>query len=99
MGQHPIKRKKKRGGKPRNMTRRLQKIRLKLIRIAPFCSYCNIRITFQTSTLDHIISKARGGTNAQTNLTLCCISCNHAKGNRTPQEFREFMRKKKNVRP
>lgn len=37
-------------------------------------------------TVDHIIPKARGGTDSWENMVCACTSCNNKKGNRTPSE-------------
>src|SRR5262249_15656666 len=50
------------------------------------CAYCGKSdIPLQ---IEHIIPRARGGSNRVSNLTLACESCNQKKGNRTPLEFR-----------
>jgi 5-methylcytosine-specific restriction endonuclease McrA len=38
------------------------------------------------STIDHVQPRSRGGQNTWQNLVAACSSCNHKKGNRTPQE-------------
>jgi len=49
------------------------------------CSYCGaIDIRLE---IDHIIPKSSGGTDAVSNLTICCRSCNEKKGNNTLQDF------------
>jgi 5-methylcytosine-specific restriction endonuclease McrA len=49
------------------------------------CAYC------QTSNVplqvEHLIPRARGGSDRVSNLTLACEPCNQAKGNRTAPEF------------
>lgn len=37
-------------------------------------------------TLDHIVPKARGGSDSWENLVCACTSCNNKKGDRTPAE-------------
>jgi len=37
-------------------------------------------------TIDHIIPKARGGSDVWDNLVTACTKCNNLKGNRTPEE-------------
>ena len=52
------------------------------------CRYCakKVRIkgrgkwSWPQGTIDHIIPKVRGGTDALANLVLACRHCNHAKG-------------------
>jgi 5-methylcytosine-specific restriction endonuclease McrA len=45
------------------------------------CHYCGCELhPFWTFTIDHLIPKSRGGTNAIENLVAACPDCNHAKG-------------------
>jgi len=37
-------------------------------------------------TIDHVIPKARGGTDSWENLVSACTRCNNKKGDRTPEE-------------
>src|SRR5262249_50325847 len=49
------------------------------------CSYCHTRgVPLQ---LEHIIPKARGGSDRVSNLCLACENCNRAKGTQTATEF------------
>ena len=49
------------------------------------CVYCGIKdVPLQ---VEHIVPKARGGTNRVANLTLACEPCNQRKGAMTAQEF------------
>jgi 5-methylcytosine-specific restriction endonuclease McrA len=49
------------------------------------CAYCGkTNVPLQ---VEHIVPKARGGTNRVSNLTLACGPCNQAKGKRTAAEF------------
>ena len=48
------------------------------------CAYCGQEVAPLDSTIDHIVPKSRGGTNAWDNLALACRSCNGAKGDRMP---------------
>lgn len=60
------------------------------------CRYCRIRVRKnffsdechpEDATVDHIVPKAKGGTNAFDNLALACRRCNHAKGDRDLDDF------------
>lgn len=53
------------------------------------CQLCGRRITFEDSTVDHIIPKAMGGTNDISNLQLSCYPCNQLKGSILPDTFFE----------
>lgn len=56
------------------------------------CAYCGIgNVPLQ---IEHIIARARGGTDRTSNLTLSCEPCNTAKGVR---EVREFLKDKPDV--
>jgi 5-methylcytosine-specific restriction endonuclease McrA len=48
------------------------------------CQYCGAK--GPDLTIDHIIPKARGGTDTWDNLVSACKKCNNKKGNRTPEE-------------
>ena len=47
------------------------------------CAYCRA----QAATVDHVMPRSRGGADAWENLVACCLRCNSAKGNRTPDEI------------
>lgn len=46
------------------------------------CGYCGSHAT----TVDHVVPRSRGGADAWENLVACCIRCNNAKADRTPDE-------------
>jgi len=49
------------------------------------CVYCGAEnVSLQ---IEHIVPKARGGTDRVSNLTLACEACNQKKGNQTAEEF------------
>jgi len=47
------------------------------------CAYCRRAAT----TVDHVLPRSRGGRDTWENLVACCLRCNGAKGNRTPEEM------------
>lgn len=49
------------------------------------CAYC--QKTGVPLQIEHIIAKARGGSDRVSNLTLACVSCNQKKGTQTAVEF------------
>ena len=49
------------------------------------CAYC--QQTGVPLQIEHIVPKARGGSNRVTNLTLACAKCNQQKGTQTAEEF------------
>jgi 5-methylcytosine-specific restriction endonuclease McrA len=48
------------------------------------CQYCG-RKTGEL-TIDHVIPKKSGGEHTWSNVVSACITCNHRKGSRTPEE-------------
>ncbi|MEU0943222.1 HNH endonuclease [Streptomyces canus] len=58
--------------------------RAALLADGPACVYCGAPAT----TADHVIPQARGGTHDLDNLVAACSTCNSAKNNRTPDEWR-----------
>jgi hypothetical protein len=48
------------------------------------CQYCGT--TKGIMTEEHVLPKAKGGTDAWSNLTCACRKCNNKKGERTPEE-------------
>ena len=54
-------------------------IRIRILeRDGRICHYCGAPAT----SVDHVIPKARGGSNNETNLVACCASCNASKRDR-----------------
>ncbi len=53
------------------------------------CQYCGLNCikASEIAEVDHVIPRARGGTNAWRNLVCACRPCNQAKDNRTATEF------------
>jgi 5-methylcytosine-specific restriction endonuclease McrA len=56
------------------------------------CAYCGATGVHRTGStpplqIEHIVPKARGGSNRVSNLALACEPCNTAKGNKTATEF------------
>jgi hypothetical protein len=45
-----------------------------------YCHYCNKLMTYNEAQVDHVIAKARGGSDAPNNLVLACSRCNMMKG-------------------
>jgi 5-methylcytosine-specific restriction endonuclease McrA len=46
------------------------------------CAYCGLH----AGTIDHVMPRSRGGRDSWENLVACCVRCNNAKGDRTPEE-------------
>lgn len=51
------------------------------------CCYCDIPLSLEDITLDHIIPYSKGGTYNPTNLTIACYPCNNKRGNKSFFEF------------
>lgn len=47
------------------------------------CAYCG----GSANTIDHVLPRSRGGADSWDNLVACCVRCNNAKGNHTPDEM------------
>jgi 5-methylcytosine-specific restriction endonuclease McrA len=45
------------------------------------CIYCDVKLTPENATADHIIPISNGGNNCQVNLVVCCKDCNNERGN------------------
>jgi 5-methylcytosine-specific restriction endonuclease McrA len=45
-------------------------------------------------TIDHVIPKARGGSDSWENLICACTTCNNKKGDRTPEDAKMYLRHK-----
>ena len=58
------------------------------------CHYCDMLMTYNEAQVDHVVAKARGGTDSPTNLVLACPRCNRIKGTTcyTCPEFRSAIK-------
>jgi 5-methylcytosine-specific restriction endonuclease McrA len=74
----------------------------KMLRDAVNCSHCGVKmgqhypVTSASKTIDHMTPLSRGGKHSLENISVMCLGCNSAKGNRTMAEFARV--KKKAVR-
>lgn len=57
-----------------------RKIRERMLRKIPNCYWCGVKLTINTSTLEHKVPLARGGLDQPNNRTLACYECNQARG-------------------
>ena len=55
------------------------------------CAYCGKKIEYDDMTIDHIIPQSKGGKDNLENTIPSCQLCNNQKGNRSVEEFREFV--------
>ena len=61
------------------------------------CAYCGCMLDDENATIDHIIPRAKGGTNCYENLFPACGKCNWMKTDMSIEEFRKFIIKKINA--
>ncbi len=52
------------------------------------CQYCTKPVSRAEATYDHVVPKAQGGKTCWENIVISCVSCNQAKGGRTPDQAR-----------
>lgn len=52
----------------------------RMLRDDPHCRWCGCTLTLATATYEHIVPLAVGGTNARSNITIACASCNNKRG-------------------
>ncbi len=55
------------------------------------CLFCGNTFPTGQLTRDHVIPRSRNGSNSWGNSATCCRKCNHAKGNRTPEEWGKLL--------
>jgi 5-methylcytosine-specific restriction endonuclease McrA len=57
------------------------------------CYYCQIPISREQVTMDHVVPISRGGRSTAGNLVPACKSCNEKKRSLTPVEWDEFLQR------
>ena len=58
------------------------------------CAYCGARCVERgDATIDHVLPRARGGSNHERNLVTACLSCNASKGDSTVAQWLRKLRK------
>ena len=62
------------------------------------CQYCGTQPRRDELTIDHVVPRAQGGQSTWTNCVLACVTCNHRKADRTPDQA-QMRLKKQPVRP
>jgi len=55
------------------------------------CFYCLRRLTQMTRVIDHMVPRAKLGSNSYRNLVSCCVRCNAQKGERDAEEFLQWL--------
>jgi 5-methylcytosine-specific restriction endonuclease McrA len=58
------------------------------------CQYCSQRMETEELTFDHVLPRAAGGKTTWDNIVTCCVPCNHAKANRTPEQAGLHLRRR-----
>jgi hypothetical protein len=58
----------------------------------PRCHYCNMLLTSDTATVDHVIPRKLGGSSVWSNLVLSCGKCNVEKGHSISDYDKAFLR-------
>jgi 5-methylcytosine-specific restriction endonuclease McrA len=57
------------------------------------CVYCGVQPGTDELTIDHVVPRAHGGQSTWDNCVLACLSCNHRKADRTPEQAGIRLRK------
>ena len=56
------------------------------------CYYCKSETPPKELTMDHIVPIARGGKSTRGNVVPCCKSCNNAKKQLLPMEWKQYLK-------
>lgn len=59
------------------------------------CYYCNEIIPRELRTIEHKIPLSRGGIHSHWNVVMACLSCNCSKREKTEEEYRLYLLRKK----
>ncbi len=62
-----------------------KRLRMLLWLRCPHCHYCRTELTYEESTLDHVIPKSKGGKRNPDNVVLACKTCNNLKRSDTAE--------------
>ncbi len=57
------------------------------------CQYCGGQPKQDELTIDHVVPRAQGGQSTWENCVLACVTCNHVKADRTPEQAKMKLRK------
>jgi 5-methylcytosine-specific restriction endonuclease McrA len=69
-------------------TPRAVKLRSRLLtRQNGCCYFCKLRISVRQATIDHLVPRAKGGKNRESNLAAACFKCNNEKGSLSVAEY------------
>jgi len=61
-----------------------------LVRDSYICYICKLSLRPGDATVDHILSRSKGGTDLPDNLACCCKTCNSDKGDMDLEDFLAF---------
>jgi 5-methylcytosine-specific restriction endonuclease McrA/uncharacterized coiled-coil protein SlyX len=64
---------------------RLRRVRKRLWEANPRCHWCGEPLSFEASTIDHVIPRSRSGSDLPDNLVLACEPCNTKRGHQMPE--------------
>ena len=89
-----------------NTSDRRQKFRSLRRRDGDTCHWCEVGLDFrgydegvpfdqldQRPTLDHYVPRTKGGSNKVKNLVLACDWCNQKRGHKSPNQFRQWLKR------
>lgn len=65
------------------------------LKTARRCWYCGVRITAENYSIDHQQPRSKNGSEEDSNRVLSCQACNHDKGDRTVESYRNYLERKK----
>lgn len=51
------------------------------------CQYCGTMVSLDSASIDHVLPRSRSGQYIWTNVVTSCVTCNQAKGDKTPEEW------------
>lgn len=69
------------------------------------CHYCGVDLEMSPQralqrnsyTKDHLVSRSRGGSAQLHNLVAACRKCNSSKGDKSPEEYRRYLMRKRSA--
>lgn len=61
------------------------KIKIRMLQKCNWCHWCQIILTRETATIDHVIPLCRGGLDNANNRVLACEPCNMRRGSEMPE--------------
>lgn len=57
------------------------------------CQYCGAQPGGEELTIDHVVPRSQGGETTWENCVLACVTCNHEKADRTPDQADKKLRR------